>query len=165
MFARLFRRAEATVDNAIGDLFNRLIVAVLFLIALGFATASLAITLNNAYGPELGNLLVAGIFCVLGIIAALILRSRTNSKAKAIESAADETLKTEAESEIGPAGSIFDDETVMAVVSSAAPVIVPAMIRTGLKNWPLLLSIAAGLYVMSRPTETAAGIRTSSAQP
>ena len=163
MFARLFRRAEATVDNAIGDLFNRLIVAVLFLIALGFATASLAITLNNAYGPELGNLLVAGIFCVLGIIAALILRSRTSSKA--IESAADETLKTEAESEVGPAGSIFDDETVMAVVSSAAPVIVPAMIRTGLKNWPLLLSIAAGLYVMSRPTETAAGIRTSSAQP
>jgi hypothetical protein len=163
MFARLFRRAEATVDNAIGDLFNRLIVAVLFLIALGFATASLAITLNNAYGPELGNLLVAGIFCVLGIIAALVLRSRTNSKA--IESAADETLKTEAESEVGPAGSIFDDETVMAVVSSAAPVIVPAMIRTGLKNWPLLLSIAAGLYVMSRPTEPAAGIRTSSAQP
>ena len=161
MFARLFRRAEATVDNAIGDLFNRLIVAVLFLIALGFATASLAITLNNAYGPESGNLLVAGIFCVLGIIAALILRSRTSSK----ESAADETLKTEAESEVGPAGSIFDDETVMAVVSSAAPVIVPAMIRTGLKNWPLLLSIAAGLYVMSRPTEPAAGIRTSSAQP
>ena len=165
MFARLFRRAEASVDNAIGDLFNRLIVAVFLLIALGFATASLAITLNNAYGPELGNLLVAGIFCVLGIIAALILRPRTSSKAKAIESAADETLKTEAENEISPAGSIFDDETVMAVVSSAAPVIVPAMIRTGLKNWPLLLSIAAGLYVMSRPTEPAAGIRTSSAQP
>jgi hypothetical protein len=163
MFARLFRRAEATVDNAIGDLFNRLIIAVFFLIALAFATASLAITLNNAYGPELGNLLVAGIFCVLGIIAALILRPRTSSKA--IESAADETLKAEAENEISPAGSIFDDETVMAVVSSAAPVIVPAMIRTGLKNWPLLLSIAAGLYVMSRPTEPTAGIRTSSAQP
>jgi hypothetical protein len=163
MFARLFQRAEATVDNAIGDLFNRLIIAVFFLIALAFATASLAITLNNAYGPELGNLLVAGIFCVLGIIAALILRPRTSSKA--IESAADETLKAEAENEISPAGSIFDDETVMAVVSSAAPVIVPAMIRTGLKNWPLLLSIAAGLYVMSRPTEPTAGIRTSSAQP
>jgi len=163
MFARLFRRAEASVDNAIGDLFNRLIVAVFLLIALGFATASLAITLNNAYGPELGNLLVAGIFCVLGIIAALILRPRTSSKA--IESAADETLKAEAENEISPAGSIFDDETVMAVVSSAAPVIVPAMIRTGLKNWPLLLSIAAGLYVMSRQTEPTAGIRTSSAQP
>jgi hypothetical protein len=163
MFARLFRRAEATVDNAIGDLFNRLIIAVFLLIALGFATASLAITLNNAYGPELGNLLVAGIFCVLGIIAALILRPRTSSKE--VESAADETLKTEAESEISPAGSIFDDETVMAVVSSAAPVIVPAMIRTGLKNWPLLLSIAAGLYVMSRQTEPTAGIRTSSAQP
>lgn len=163
MFARLFRRAEATVDNAIGDLFNRLIIAVFFLIALAFATASLAITLNNAYGPELGNLLVAGIFCVLGIIAALILRPRTSSKA--IESAADETLKAEAENEISPAGSIFDDETVMAVVSSAAPVIVPAMIRTGLKNWPLLLSIAAGLYVMSRQTEPTAGIRTSSAQP
>ena len=41
MFAKLFRRAEASVDNAIGDLFNRVVVAVLFLIAFGFAAASL----------------------------------------------------------------------------------------------------------------------------
>lgn len=165
MFARLFRRAEASVDNAIGDIGNRLIVAVPFLIAIGFATTSLSITLNKAYGPEIGNLIVAGVFCTFGIIAALILRTRTGSRAKAMEAAAEETPKTEAEIETGAAGSIFDDETVMAVVSSAAPVIVPALIRTGLKNWPLLLSIAAGLYVVSRPTTPTPGVSTSSAQP
>jgi hypothetical protein len=73
--------------------------------------------------------------------------------------------KTEAEGEAGADGSIFDDETVMAVVTSAAPIIVPAMLRTGLKNWPLLLSIAAGLYVISRPGETAADTSAPSPQP
>jgi hypothetical protein len=165
MFAKLFKRAEASVDNAIGDLGNRVIVAVPFLIAIGFAAASLSLTLNKTYGPEIGNLLVAGVFAAVGLIAALVFKMRSNSKTTAADPAAGEMPKTEAESETGADGSIFDDETVMAVVSSAAPIIVPAMLRTGLKNWPLLLSIAAGLYVISRPGETPADTSAPSPQP
>jgi hypothetical protein len=165
MFAKLFRRAEASVDNAIGDLGNRVVVAVPFLIAIGFAAASLSLTLNKTYGPEVGNLLVAGVFGALGLLTALIFKMRNNSKTAAGDAAADEMPKTEAEGETGADGSIFDDETVMAVLSSAAPIIVPAMLRTGLKNWPLLLSIAAGLYVISRPGETAADTSAPSPQP
>ncbi len=99
MFAKLFRRAEASVDNAIGDLGNRVVVAVPFLIAIGFAAASLSLTLNKTYGPEVGNLLVAGVFGALGLIAALIFKMRNNSKAKAADPAADEMPKTEAEGE------------------------------------------------------------------
>ena len=61
MFANLFKRAEASVDNAIGDLGNRLVIAVPFLIATGFAAASLSMAFNKAYGAEIGNLLVAGV--------------------------------------------------------------------------------------------------------
>ena len=47
--------------NAIGDLGNHLVIAVPFLIAIGFAAASLSMAFNKAYGAEIGNLLVAGV--------------------------------------------------------------------------------------------------------
>ena len=41
MFAGLFERAEASVDNAIGDLGNRVLIAIPFIAAAGFLAASL----------------------------------------------------------------------------------------------------------------------------
>ena len=40
MFATLFKRAEATVNSAIGDLGNRVLIAIPFLAAFGFGAAS-----------------------------------------------------------------------------------------------------------------------------
>ena len=148
MFANLFKRAEASVDNAIGDLGNRLVIAVPFLIATGFAAASLSMAFNKAYGAEIGNLLVAGVFCGLGLLVAVVVKLR--SRPTPTDAAASEAPEVEAESELGKNQSIFDDEALMAVVSSAAPIILPALIRTGLKNWHVLLAIAAGLSVFSR---------------
>jgi len=102
MFAKLFRRAEASVDNAIGDLGNRVVVAVPFLIAIGFAAASLSLTLNKTYGPEVGNLLVAGVFGTLGLIVALIFKMRNNSKAKAADPAADRSPRLQNATPVRP---------------------------------------------------------------
>ena len=76
MFAALFKRAEQSVDSAIGDLGNRIVITIPFLVALGFAAASLTLYVNRIYGPELGNLIVAGAFCVLGLIVALVVKIR-----------------------------------------------------------------------------------------
>src|SRR5690349_21559283 len=81
MFASLFKRAEQSVDSAIGDLGNRIIIAIPFLVALGFAAASLTLYLDHLYGSELGTLLVAIAFCLLGFIIAIVVRVRRNISA------------------------------------------------------------------------------------
>lgn len=161
MFAALFKRAEQTVNSAIGDLGNRIVIAIPFLIALGFGATSLTLYLDRIYGSELGTLMVAGAFCVLGFVVALVVRIRRRQAvsrqqaATADASQADEVPKEELAG-VNGAPSIFDDETVMAMVTSAAPIVLPAILRTGMKNWPIILAAAAGLYVVSRPGEAAA---------
>jgi hypothetical protein len=164
MFATLFKRAEQSVDSAIGDLGNRIVITIPFLIALGFAATSLTIFLNRLYGAELGTLFVAGIFCILGFIVALVVKLRKSTNDSNSDSV-NETTPEETGSTAPHKQSIFDDETVMSVVSSAAPIVIPAMVRTGLKNWPILLAAAAGLYVASRPEHRADQSQSRQAPP
>lgn len=166
MFAALFKRAEQSVDSAIGDLGNRIVIAIPFLVALGFAAASLSLYVNRTYGTEIGNLIVAAAFCILGFIVALVVRIRRRQAEIPETTSTNETAPAEEQASTTGAQSIFDDEAVMAVVSSAAPIVIPAMVRTGLKNWPILLAAAAGLYVASRPEPDSAGAQQdTSSQP
>jgi hypothetical protein len=155
MFATLFKRAEATVDSAIGDLGNRVLIAIPFLAAFGFGAASLTFYVTRIYGPEIGNLIVAGAFCLVGFIIALVVKVRKQSNSSAAETIAN-TATPEESAGAGAQQSILDDETIMSVVTSAAPIILPAALRTGLKNWPIILAALAGLYVFSRSDQTAA---------
>jgi hypothetical protein len=149
VFASLFERAEASVDNAIGDLGNRVIITIPFIIALGFGAASLSLFLNRHYGPEIGNLIVALAFAVLGGVIALIVKVRRDTRNG--YAAQTEAQRTESYSEAEPAASksFFDNEQLMGIASAAAPILLPALLRTATKNWPLVLAVAAGLYVLS----------------
>lgn len=167
MFAALFKRAEQTVDSAIGDLGNRIVIAIPFLIALGFGAASLMLYLVRVYGAELGTLMVAGAFCLLGFVVALVVKIRRRQSLRRQQSQASEsTLADDAAPKEEFAGtgrpqSMLDDETVMAMVTSAAPIVLPAILRTGMKNWPIILAAAAGLYVVSRPGANSAGVQSN----
>jgi hypothetical protein len=148
VFASLFRRAEASVDNAIGDLGNRVLIAIPFLIAVGFAAAGLSMIAIRAYGPEIGNLVVAGGFAVVGFIIAIVVKLRNRGTP-----AREETAEAVDQAPLS-ATSIFDNEQLMGVVSAAAPILLPALLRTATKNWPLLLAVAGGLYVFSLSDES-----------
>jgi hypothetical protein len=159
VFAGLFERAEASVDNAIGDVGNRVLIAIPFIAAAGFLAASLWSVATRAYGPEIGNLVVAGGFVLLGCLIALIVKQRSRTPEPIIEP--EPTAGTEEAK--GPTRSIFEDENVMGIVSAAAPVLLPALLRTATKNWPLVLAAAAGFYVFSR-SDAAAATQSSSSQ-
>jgi len=143
VFASLFRRAEASVDNAIGELANRILITVPFIVALGFGAASLSSFVNRMYGPEIGNLIVAAAFVVLGGLVALVVRLRRSPPPL------DDTEPSETEEQGAAATSIFDNEQIMGLFSTAAPILLPALLRTATKNWPLILAVAGGLYVFS----------------
>jgi hypothetical protein len=144
VFASLFERAEASVDNAIADLGNRVIITIPFIVAFGFGAASLSIYVNRTYGAEVGNLIVAAAFAVLGGIVAIVVKARK----KPIPARATPEPAASQEA-IGSTKSFFDNEQLMGIASTAAPILLPALLRTATKNWPLILAVAGGLYVFS----------------
>src|SRR5689334_7137966 len=79
MFRLLFRRAQATVDHAIEGLVIRVLVAVPFLVALGFGTAAMAIRINREFAHETSSLILAGAFAALGLVVAFAARARSEA--------------------------------------------------------------------------------------
>ncbi len=151
MFRMLFRRAQATVDHAIHGLIYRAIVAIPFLVAIGFATAALSIRLNREYGPETGSLILAAAFAVLGVIVALIVRVRLEAPTESQAAAEAIPAEPEAAELAGdPSLAGADRELVMAAVTSALPIALPAIVRTIGRNLPLVAAVAAAALIISR---------------
>lgn len=153
IFSRLLNRAQASVDTAIDHAVNRVLIAIPFLIAAGFATAALAHRLTREFGVETGNLMIAGMFAVVGLMLAVLLRTRTP---QATDNAASEpeALRSDAsESEAGAAFGDADRELMMAALTSAAPIAIPALLRFVVRNLPLVLAIFGALFVMTRQSD------------
>jgi hypothetical protein len=153
MFGSLFRRAQATVDNAIDHAVNRVLVAIPFLIAAAFGTAALSMRLNREFGAETGSLILAGGFVVVGLFVALIVHSRADKPAEPVNEAA-ETAERAADEAVDPAMANVDRELVMAALTTAAPLALPAVLRAVGRNLPIVAAVAAAAFIMSRSTET-----------
>jgi len=148
MLQSLFRRAEATVDNAIASVLARALVAIPFLVAAGFGTAALAIYAYDNFGVAAGNLLLAAVFCVVGLVCAAVVAIRFRSKP-----AADSSTGEQPAGEAAAGKPLFDpvDRDVMAAVATAVgPIALPLVLRTVMRNLPLLAAIAAAGFVLSR---------------
>jgi hypothetical protein len=158
MFGSLFRRAQATVDNAVDNVVNRAIVAFPFVIAAGFGTAALSMRLNREFGAETGSLILAGAFLILGGLAALILHSQIPTE-PARETA--ESAEHEADEAADPALASADRELLMAALATAAPIVLPVLMRALMRNLPrylpIVAAIAAAGFIMSRRTEQPGG--------
>ena len=152
----LYRKAQATVDNAIAQLVWGVLMALPLLVALGFATAAAANYLHKLYEPEIANLIVAGAFALLGVIMAIAYAMRTP------ETAASEEAKAEAEeaaagangggSEPGPSWSPADREVLLSALTTAAPFAVRPLAGALFRNLPVLLAIAVTVFVLTRAT-------------
>lgn len=154
MFAGLINRAQATVDNAIGQIVNRAIIAMPFIIALGFGTAYGFLRLQREFDTETATLAMALGFSVLGLFAALILgRGGRTSEASAANTAAEETATaTAGASTEAPAAGIgaADKELLIAALTTAGPIALPSIVRLLMKNLPIVAALVALLFVMTR---------------
>lgn len=153
MLGSLFRRAQATVDNAIDNAVNRALVVIPFLIAAGFGTAALSMRLNREFGAEMGSLILAGGFVLVGLVVALIVRSRSSKPTETAAEAA-ETVDREAEQAADPAMANVDRELLMAALTTAAPIALPGLLRAVMRNLPIVAAIAAAGFIMSRSNGT-----------
>lgn len=153
MFGMLFRRAQATLDRTIEGMVNRAIVAVPFLVAGGFATAALAIRLNRDYGPETGSLILGGAFAALGLVAALVVRARSEGPVEGVGASATTAAPEPEAADAADEPADFakaDRELLLAALTSAAPIAVPALVRTVGRNLPLVAALAAAAFIIVR---------------
>lgn len=158
MFGFLFRRAQATVDRAVDGIVHRIIIAIPFLIAGGFGTAALALRLNREYGPETTSLILAGGFAALGLLAVLVFRTRSEAPLEADGASEEPSQASAAVGAEGPDLSNNDRELIMAALTSAAPIALPALVRTVGRNLPLLAAVAAAAFIISRDGQSSAAL-------
>ncbi|MGD9802247.1 MAG: hypothetical protein AB7E81_06480 [Hyphomicrobiaceae bacterium] len=151
MLQSLFRRAEATVDNAIASVLARALVAIPFLVAAGFGTAALAIYVYDNLGLATGNLVLAIVFCVLGLITAAFVAARSRSPSGSEQRAEDgEPERSDGQAGSKPLLDSIDQDVMAAVASAAAPLAIPIVLRTVMRNLPLIAAIAAAGFILSR---------------
>ncbi len=176
MFGFIVRRAQATVDNALGQLAYGSLVAVPLLVALGFATAALSLRLERTYGAETSHLIVAGLFAAAALVGWLVFTLRTAAPAPGSDAPAvdREAPVAAADTKHAPLAGFTpaDRELLMTALTTVGPVALPGLLRAVLRNLPLLLFVLAAAFVLTRPgaageAETAAGdaVSASTAAP
>lgn len=162
MLNALFHRAQATVDNAIGQAVNRALVTLPFLVALGFATAAATSWLVRELGPELGYLAVAGGYAMIGLFMAALVMGGSQPQTEQPSATA---TAAEADATPSPASQVSDAdrELIAAALTTAAPVALPALITALLRNLPIVVALASLLYILTRPGKSNDIDQTSSA--
>ena len=153
IFGSVIRRAESAVGSIVDQALSRVLIAIPLLVASGFATASASVYLNARYGPELGNLMMAGGFFFIGLLAAAYVAIKSPSAPSATTATGNEGALTGDTPLSGqPATSLSSSEREVfnAVFASAAPIAVPGLVRILLRNIPLLVAILLAAFVLTR---------------
>lgn len=154
MFQALFKRAESAIEQSVTQLLVKLLVAVPFLVALGFAIAALANRLTVEFGSEKANLLLAGLFAALGLVMSIAVAVRRSASSRPTAKAApppDEAESASSNTSSSPM-SDADRELLFSALTAVAPIALPQLARVVLRNLPLLAAIAAAGFIMTRPT-------------
>ncbi|MDX2157064.1 MAG: hypothetical protein SFW09_11205 [Hyphomicrobiaceae bacterium] len=150
MFYSLFKRAEESVDNAIASVLSRVLIAIPFIVAAGFATASLANYLHSIMEPAPANFVMALVFGVLGLIAALVVWARSPPSTASAEEREAESAGGGAELPHDPVVGPIDREILVNTLSAVGPTALPVIARVVLRNLPLVVAVAVAGFVVSR---------------
>lgn len=148
MLEGLVQPIARAVESAVARYATWAAVAVLFFIAGGFATAAITIKLTELYGALTAYSFIAGGFALLGLVVAVI--ARIVLSRPAVESTQPAAAQASAEGEENTQSELpIPPDVVMAAFSSAAPVAAPLVIRSVLRNLPLLIILAVAAYLFS----------------
>lgn len=151
MFQSLVNRAQRSVDSLISKYVARVAVAVPFIIAMGFGTAAAAVKLTAEYGSMTAYTILAGAFSAIGLVAAVAIamvspQPAASSEATAEQAPAAQNAET-AEEEAGPELPV-DPAMVLSMLTTLGPVLTPYLLRTLVRNLPLLTGLAVVAYLL-----------------
>ena len=158
MFRGLINDAKSAAGSVVAKHAARASVVVPFMIALGFATAAAALILIDWYGHSTAYGIMAAGFCVVGLLAALIVRSKEHEVVVADAKAAKaETAKSDV---VGDTVAVVTAAQLpLALIGTllsgaGGPVSPGSVARLVGRNLPLVL-LLAGLGFVLWPQSTA----------
>lgn len=150
IFERLVRGIEYSLDARVSRMTVSIVAMIPMAIAVAFAIAAATYYSTGLYGPVIGNLVLAGVFLTIAVLAIPYERQRRREIAQlaAVRTAAlDENSAPE----------LFDTaqmarlpEALMANAKALAPELVGVLLRNAPKNVPLLLGAGIGLFLAQR---------------
>ena len=157
MFSAFFKHAQVAVETRISSAVDRILLAVPFVVAAGFATAAAATTLTREYGQELGLLIVAACFAVVGLVALVVYSIASRNRAGAAPQITEQSPQTRTvDAEAADAAlSGADKELLTSSIAAIAPLALPQLLRVILRNLPLISAVAAAVFVMTRSSSEA----------
>lgn len=144
----IFRRVDESIGNATRGVSRLLVVMVLALFALGFATAAAHAYATRTWGDIAGNLVIAGAF----VFAALIVYFATASQTPLEETqAAPAEFDLSSFSPLALADQLFKpDGNLARSIGSMAPVAAKAVAERVAPNLHLIIGAAVGLMIASK---------------
>ncbi len=152
MFQAALQKAQRAVDSTVEKLLTRAAVAVPLVIAAGFGTAALTVTLTQTYGPAVSYTMMAGLFAAVGgVIAAIVSANGTTAQAEA-----PQATPSVAEDMAEVAAPLMDRETLIALLTTAGPVALPGLLRLAARNLPLLvMAVIVAIFFFGRSLTSA----------
>lgn len=155
MFDSLFNRAQAGIHNAINHMLGKVVALVPFAIAFGFAIAALSGWLNRELGPEVGNSIMAVIFAVIGLAIYAYSTVEGPESLTAGEQIPETTPITSPMPEPEQSSMTSSEKEVLtAMLGTVAPAAAGPLARMLLRNLPLVMTVLAAFFVMTRATAT-----------
>ncbi len=154
MFEGLVTRAQRSVDTLVSKYVTRMIVAVPFLVALGFGTAAASVKLTEAYGSTVAHAIMAASFAGLGLVAAIAIAL---SGSRAVPASAEQADSTQQETATGAASkdSALTPELLLTVLGAAGPAAISPLVRLVVRNLPVvLLALILGYVLFSERKST-----------
>ena len=146
MLESLLERAKHALTSSVETLIGRGVVAVPFLIALGFATAALTIKLSEMWGAALGCLAIALLYFVASLLAGAFFLGRESRKEQEYAAA-----QKEAEQPFSVAGLLQTDP--LALLSNLGTAV--SVLRMLGRNTSLLLMVLlVGIHLWARSEAT-----------
>lgn len=154
MFESIIHRAQSGISKTVDQMLGKVAAVVPFAIAFGFAVAALTSWLYRELGTEAGNLVMAVIFTIIGVVVYAYIADGPESFAAGEDVAQGAAPAVYAEAQ-SSSWSDTEKEVAAAVLSAVAPAAAPLILKLVLRNLPLVLAILAAIFVMTRQTATA----------
>jgi hypothetical protein len=154
LFQGLINNAKSAAGSVVAKYATRTSVAVPFVVALGFATAGITLMLIERFGHREAYFMIAGGFLAIGLVAALIVRTKEQDEAIAEEKAGQEDTADVATDAAAAAAAQMPLALLGTLFTSpAGPTSVLGLARLLGRNLPLVvLLVAMGVLFWPKPT-------------
>lgn len=156
MFRGLINDAKSAVGTVVARYTTRAAVAGLFLLALGFGTAAVTVTLVQIYGAINAYWMLAGGFMLLGVLAAIIVSWQESKEEAEDEIAAETDTSTVATDAAAQAAAQLPIALLGSVLTTpAGPASLMGLVRLVGRNLSLVIFLAliALLFWPNKPRD------------